>query len=256
MLTFINSFRFSIIIHNNIIDVTYNIDEYIKKYINNNMLYKQKKGVILYELKSYSYSHPKSLPNIIYNCDRFKIFIEATFNCVLFVQEMIINDLVLNTNNKIEKLAILSKSINEQLNITCIDKHNNKYTCTDYAVIKKINYINNNVNIIIEKYTNTINKIHFNTDFDKNNNLINIIKQNIDKSFMFNVDNKPLDYISLIKHLSTLKKKTNYIMSIDLKKITLTENTLDIIPEIIIDQYFNNILINLYNYYIFYAIKK
>lgn len=255
MLKFLNSFQFSINIHNNVIEIAYNIDTYIKKYIEENILYKQKNGLMLFELKSFKYSYPKSLSNIIYNNDRFKIFVEAVFNCIKFVPEMIINDIILNTNNKIEKISLFTKHINDQINVTCIDKHENTYTCRDYAVVKKINFINNNVNIIIEKFDNNVKQLHFNPNFDQNNNLIDIIRQNIDDSFVFNVDCKRHDFMSVIKQLSALKKKTNYIMTIDSKKITISEYSLNLIPNVLLDQYFNHLLINLYNYFILYKLK-
>ena len=81
-----------------------------------------------------------------------------------------------------------------------------------------------------------------------------IINNNINSSFKFNVDGKQYDFMSLIKFFTTLKKKTNYIMSIDVKKISISLDSNDFIPSLLYDQYFNNLLINLYNYYIYYKI--
>jgi hypothetical protein len=253
MLYFINSFQFSISIHNNIIDTSYNIETFIKNFIENNVLYTQINGLILIKLKSFSYSYPKSLPNIIVDIDRFKIYIEGVFDCIKFVQEMIINDLVINTNNKIDNMQLFTKNV-DNIIITCIDKNNGVYKCTnEFAVIKKIHFINNNINVIIEKYDNNILKeLHFNTNFNIKNRFIDIINNNINKSFKYNIDGTLYDYISLIKYISLLKKKTNYTMTINLKKITIGYSPIDIIPTLLYDQYFNNLLINLFNYYTYY----
>lgn len=255
MLYFTNSFQFNIIIHNSVIDTTFEIETYVKNYIEKNLLYTQKNGLVLIKLKSFCYSYPKMLPNIINDNDRFKIFIEAVFDCIKFAQEMIINDLVINTKNKIDNIQLFTKKV-DNINITCIDKNNNTYNCkNEFAIIKKINFVNNNVNIIIDKYDNNkLKQLHFNTNFDVNNKFIDIINNNINNTFKFNVDGKAYDFMSLIKHLSSLKKKTNYIMNIDVKKITILSDTADIIPSILYDQYFNNLLINLYNYYNYYKI--
>lgn len=255
MLYFTNSFHFNIIIHNNAIDTSYNIEQFIKDYIEKNILYSQKNGILLVKLKSFNYSYPKMLPNIINNIDRFKILIEGVFDCIKFVQEMIINDLVINTKNKIDNLQLFTKKL-DNINITCIDKNNNTYNCkNEFATVKKINFINNNVNIIIDKYDNNkLKQLNFNTSFDINNKFIDIINNNINNSFKFNVDGKQYDFMSLIKFFTTLKKKTNYIMSIDVKKISITLDSNDFIPSLLSDQYFNNLLINLYNYYIYYKI--
>ena len=256
MLYFTNSFQFNISIHNNIIEASYDIETFIKKFIENNILYTQINGLILIKLKSFSYSYPKLLPNIIVDFDRFKIYIEAVFDCIKIVQEMIINDLIINTNNKIENMQLFTKNV-DNIIITCIDKDNNVYKCkNEFAVVKKINFINNNVNIIIEKYNNDLlKKLHFNTKFDINNKFIDIINNNISDTFKFNIDGKSYNYMSLIKLLSSLKKKTNYTMNIDSKKITIRVSPIDIIPTLLYDQYFNNLLINLYNYYIYYKLK-
>lgn len=256
MLYFTNSFQFSISIHNNIIETSYDIETFIKNFIENKILYTQINGLILIKLKSFSYSYPKTLPNIIINFDRFKIYIEGVFDCIKIVQEMIINNLVVNKNNKIDNMQLFTKNV-DNIIITCIDKNNTVYTCkNDFAVIKKINFINNNVNVIIEKYDNDILKqLHFNTNFDINNKFIDIINNNISDSFQYHIDGKMYNYISLIKLLSSLKKKTNYTITINLKKITIGVSAIDIIPTILYNQYFNNLLINLYNYYIYYKLK-
>ena len=97
--------------------------------------------------------------------------------------------------------------------------------------------------------------MHFNTNFDINNKFIDIINNNISDSFQYHIDGKMYNYISLIKLLSSLKKKTNYTITINLKKITIGVSAIDIIPTILYTQYFNNLLINLYNYYIYYKLK-
>ena len=141
MLYFTNSFQFNIIVHNNAIDASYNIEQFIKDYIEKNLLYSQKNGILLVKLKSFNYSYPKMLPNIINNNDRFKILIEGVFDCIKFVQEMIINDLVINTKNKIDNLQLFTKKL-DNINITCIDKNNNTYNCkNEFATVKKINFI-------------------------------------------------------------------------------------------------------------------
>tara|TARA_B110000263_G_C15303080_1_gene508956 strand:+ start:2356 stop:3123 length:768 start_codon:yes stop_codon:yes gene_type:complete len=255
MLLLNNSFNFNIIIHNNVINTCLNIENYINNYINENIINTNLNGLLLIKLISFSFSYPKLIPNSIIEYDKFKIFIEASFECIKFVKDMIINDLIINTNNKINNIVILTKKIKDNLFLTCIDKNNNSYNCKNFGIIQKTLFIKNNLNVIIDKFNpDSLRIIHFNSSFNKNDNFINIINNNINNSFKFNIDNKSIIFNDLIKHLLLLKKNTNYIATFNKNKITLVQDNDIIIPSELFQQYFNHFLINIYNNYQFYKI--
>ena len=255
MLTLVHTFNFSIIINNNLIDYCLNIETNIKNYINDNLLYKNNQGLILIKLLSFSRSEPKLLPNNIIETNKYKIYIEAKFECLKFIQDMIINNLIINKNININNINIFLKKINNDLTITCIDKNKNNYSCNDFAIIQKVHFINNNLNILIDKFDPTLTRsILFNSSFDINNNFINIIQYNIHSSFKFHIDNKQLNFKDLLAYFNTLKKNTNFIASFNSNKIVLLHEKNNLIPLPLIDQYFNNLLLNFYNNYLYYKI--
>ena len=124
MLYFTYIYTFNIIIKHDVINASFNIESYIKNYIFNNILYTNINDVILTKLISFSYSYPKILPNIVNN-ENCKILIQGEFDCIIFIKDMIINNLIKNDSNKIDNVHLYTKKI-DKIDITCIDINNNE----------------------------------------------------------------------------------------------------------------------------------
>lgn len=255
MLYVTNSFIFNIPIHDNVIDVCYNIEKYITEYINKYVINTQKKEMILLKLLSYEYTNPKLCFNCISILDKFSILINATFRCMLFANNMLIKNVTFN--KKIDAVKVFTKTINT-ITLTCINVDNSMDTSsqnTHNVIIKQVNYINNNVNMIVEPYDETTSKSFiFNTNFDKSNKLFAILEENINEKFTFTFNNsKTISYKGIIRYIMSLPHNVNYELVILKKDITITQYNHNLIPSILNDQYINAVLIGLYNVFIYFS---
>ena len=100
----------NIMINNNVIENSINLDTYIENYINSELLYKNINGAIMLKLRKYKYLYPKLITNKLYINNKYIIKTYIEFDTLRFYKNQIIDGFDLS---EIKNSAF-------RLNITCI----------------------------------------------------------------------------------------------------------------------------------------
>jgi hypothetical protein len=249
-------FKKNIMVHNNIIENSLNLDSYVENYIQTELLNKNINGYITIKMNKYKYIYPKLITNKLYIHNKYIVSAFIEFDTLKFYKNQIIKNISLSEENKFEDLIFLYKNFNDKIKITAIDLNSS----TEYAKnnntirIIDINYINNNINLIVENASDYFGNIQYyknNIDKDKNEMLPFL---NIPESFKFTITiNKKNDYFNIHEvydKLIKLPKNNNYIITFNKNSIEINETDNDIIYNHI-DIYLINTLIEFNNYYHF-----
>lgn len=240
----------NIVIHKNVIQSYLSLDDHIKQYIRDNILYNYIKEVIPVELLGYKYDYPIILPCVSTEGDLSTVYVEATFRCIFICREMLLSGVTLSPTVKITEHSTLIKT-DYNITFTCIDT-----TTTDYlpeenytVLIKMINYTGTGINLIVEKYS--LESLYFKIPKDdKINYLTAAIIDNIDKNYKFRINQKLMNIEEVVRYVMSLKKNTLYSLNVSKKNITIVEDKSNItIPTLLYNNYLNTALLHLYNYY-------
>ena len=247
-------FKKNIMVHNNIIENSINLDSYIENYIQTEYLNKNINGCITIKMHKYKYLYPKLITNKLYTHNKYIVTTFIEFYTLKFYKNQIIKDVTLSKENKFEDLIFLYKNFNDKIKITAIDLNSNTEYNDNQNIVRiiDINYINNNINLITEKvnkYFGTYQYYKNNVDKDKNE-IVQFL--NIPVSFNFNITiNKKKENLNINEiydKLIKLPKKINYIITFNKDSIEFNETDENIIHNTI-DMYLINTLIEFNNYY-------
>jgi len=250
-----NCFEYDISIINNVVDNLINIDNYIKEYIKINIINTNKNDFILIELIDYVYDNPIILPNMVDIKESYKIKINACFKCIKLCVGMIIKDLKLVTDNKIDNLNLYKLHIKENINVTCVDINNVSDVIKEvipFGLINDININKTNIKMCFTPYSPDVYEIIYNKKY-VDDAFKKIITDNIDSKFKFKVEGKQINIKDLLDYIFK-KEELEYKLEIinNNIKINVNENTILSKNNNNLNKvYFNNLLITLYNYYIF-----
>lgn len=259
MFIFEKSFQFDIPIDTNLFSFCSNIEENIKNYINSKFINKNINDIILLEILSIKYLYPYIIPNTITKSSKYNLEAEVVFKCAKLFENMLIKDFNVNNSKllNIPKLEIYSKKINNiEICLAYKIKEDEKVDNTkDFLQINLIDVKNNIINCIVSKFDieSTIeNYISLSDKNIENNPLINIINNNINGKYKFDVNNIKITYHEYIKLLLSYKNTTTLKININykLRKIVIQKSNNLLVPDVLIDQYISNMLINVYNLYI------
>ena len=255
MIYITNCFEFSISIKDDIVNNLLNINNYIKEYIDNNILNTNKDDFILIELIEYDYDNPIILPNMVDIKESYKLKINTKFKCIKLCVGMIIKDLSLITNNKIDDLDLYKLYINENLNVTCVDINNfneDPKNIIPFGVINDVNINKKNIKICFTPYSPNIYEVIYSTNYI-DENFKKIIIDNIDINFKFKYEEKNINIKDLLNEILS-KKGNEFKLNIinNVIKISVNNNTIITKNNNKLNKiYFNNLLMTLYNYYIY-----
>ena len=178
------------------------------------------------KLRKYKYLYPKLITNKLYINNKYIIKTYIEFDTLRFYKNQIIDGFDLSEINKFDDLILLTKNFNEKIKITAVDlntsseykKHNNTVR------ILSINYIDNKINLIVEKidenYFGYINYFKYSSNI-KNDNSVDITPLiEYTKNYKFNISiNKKkqnLNINEIINELSKLPKKNSFAIKFNI----------------------------------------
>ena len=228
------TFKKNIMVNNNIIEHSINLEDYIENFINTELLFKNINGYITLKLKKYKYIYPKLITNKLYIHNKYIITSFIEFETLKFFKNQVLDNFKLSDTNKFDDLIFLYNDFNENIKITAVDINNSiQYKKNNNLVrILKINYINNIVNLIVEKVDHMTYFGHI--SYFKNN-IDNLETYKLDispfltltKDYKFNISiykkKETLTMQEIIDKLIKLPKKNTFIITFNKNNIEITE---------------------------------
>lgn len=249
------SFKKNIMINNNIIENSINLEDYLENHIEKEFLYKNLNGYLTIKMKKYKYFYPKLITNRLYIHNKFVVSTFIEFETLKFYKNQILDDFILSETNKFEDLIFLHKMFNDKIKITAIDLNTSAQYNKDKNIIKilDINYIDNNVNLIVERvndnYFGKINYFKNNIDKDKiDTSPFLTLSANFKFNILFNKKKEIMTIHEILDKLTKLPRKNTFIITFNKNLIDITE-TEEHITYNATDIYLVNTLIEFNNYY-------
>lgn len=244
----------NIMINNNIIENSLNLDNYIENFIQTQLLNTNINGFITIKLRKFKYLYPKLITNKLYIYNKYIITTFLEFDVLKFYKNQILKDMTLSKENKFEDLIFLYKNINNKIKITAVDMNNaNLYSENKNIVrILDVNYVNNSINLIVDKVDKYFGIIqYYKNNMDNNKDELTeflTIPDNFKFTIMFNKKKESLNINEVYDKLTKLPKKNTFIITFDKEYININE-TIENITYNTVNVYLINTLIEFNNYY-------